>query len=148
MAALTFSSTTPGSPVVRSATQMAGSALSGRGLSRAFGFAPVRFVTLEGCASLFRRCRPDRRVASVVWCSRQFPFPDDTAKADMAGRGVDRLGVARRRAVAAAIIRCAEVRAALQNLAWNANVGLARVMARIPPARRAGSGEYSTAWQH
>ena len=47
---------------------------------------------------------------------------DDAAEADMAGRGVDRLGVARGRAIAAAIVRRAQMRAALQHLARNADL--------------------------
>src|SRR5215204_6343929 len=49
----------------------------------------------------------------------------------MAGRSVDRLGMTRRRAVAAAVIRRAEMRAALQDLARYQNLGLARVVARV-----------------
>src|SRR6185312_9146944 len=69
-------------------------------------------------------------------CSRSFVFavngerrPRDAAEADMAGRSVDRLGVARGRAVAAAVMGGAEMRAALQDLAGNSDVGEARVVA-------------------
>ncbi len=47
----------------------------------------------------------------------------------MAGRGVDRLGVPRRRAIAAAIIRRAKMRSALNHLARDLDLGLARIVA-------------------
>ena len=43
--------------------------------------------------------------------------PDDAAKADVAGRGVDRLALPRRRPVAEAVVGRAEMRAALDHLA-------------------------------
>ena len=49
----------------------------------------------------------------------------------MAGRGIDRLGMARRRPVAAAVVRRAEMRAALEHLARNFDVGLAGIVARV-----------------
>ena len=52
----------------------------------------------------------------------------------MAGRGVDRLGMARRGAIAPAIVGRAEMRAALQHLARDAHGGLARVVARFQRA--------------
>src|ERR1700761_551334 len=58
---------------------------------------------------------------------------------DVAGRGVDRFGVARSRAIAAAIIGRAEMRAALQDFSWNADVRLAGIEARsLRPAARIG----------
>src|ERR1700754_1246707 len=55
----------------------------------------------------------------------------------MAGRGVDRLGVSRRRAVAAAIVRRAEMRAALQYFPRDADIGLTSIKARgLWPAAR------------
>src|SRR5690242_1616378 len=55
----------------------------------------------------------------------------------MARRGVDGLGVPRGRAIAAAIIRRAEMRAALQHLARDADLGLAGVIAPLrAPATR------------
>src|SRR6516164_2858768 len=56
---------------------------------------------------------------------------NDAAKADMARRGVDRLRMTGGRAVTAAIIRRAEVRAAFQHFARNPDCGLAGVIARI-----------------
>src|SRR5262249_10608887 len=53
----------------------------------------------------------------------------DAAKADVACRGVDRLRVARRRPVAAAVIGRAQIGAALEHLARNLDVRLARVAA-------------------
>src|SRR6516164_650686 len=47
----------------------------------------------------------------------------------MASRGVDRLRVTRRRPVTPAIIRCAEMRAALNHLARDLALGLARIVA-------------------
>src|SRR5262245_58825150 len=49
----------------------------------------------------------------------------------MTGRGVDRFGVARGRAVAAAVVRSAEMRAALEHLAGNADVRLAGIVALL-----------------
>src|SRR5215469_2626773 len=72
-----------------------------------------------------------RRVLSLILV---LPSTDNAAKADMAGRGVDRVCVPRRRAVAPAVIRRAQMRAALQHLARNRNVGLARVVACFPVA--------------
>jgi hypothetical protein len=53
------------------------------------------------------------------------------AEPDMAGRGIDRLGVPRGRAVSAAIVRRAEVRAALEDRERNLDVGEARVVACV-----------------
>jgi len=67
-------------------------------------------------------------------------FPFDTAEAEMAGRGVDRLGVTRRWPVASAIVRCAKMRAALNHLARDLALGLARILAvlRVRAARIEG----------
>ena len=55
----------------------------------------------------------------------------------MACRSIDRLGMARGRAIAAAIIAGAEVRTAFKHLAWNFDLRLARVVARrLRPAAR------------
>src|SRR5690349_25165527 len=55
----------------------------------------------------------------------------------MAGGGVDRLGMARRRAVAPAVVRRAEMGAALQHLARNPDGRLAGIIAlRLRPAAR------------
>src|SRR5215471_10584521 len=85
---------------------------------------------------------PVRRIASsvvaeAVLSASVTPLPDDAAEADVAGGGVDGLGVARRRTVAAAVIGRAQVRAALQYLARDADVRLAAVVAAFlrRPAR-------------
>src|SRR5215218_5990947 len=63
--------------------------------------------------------------------------PHDASKTQMAGRGVERLGVSRRRAITAAVIGRAEMRAALDDLARDLDVGLARVVtALLGPAAR------------
>src|SRR6266702_6224968 len=49
----------------------------------------------------------------------------------MAGRSIDRLGVPRGRAITAAIVRRAEVRAAFQDFSRDLDVGKARVIARL-----------------
>src|ERR1700733_12559547 len=54
----------------------------------------------------------------------------DAAKANMASGSVDRLGVARGRTIAAAIIRSAQVRAAFKHLAWYLDLRQPRVVAR------------------
>jgi hypothetical protein len=56
-------------------------------------------------------------------------IPDDAAEADMARRRVDRFGMARGRAVTAAIIGRAEMRAAFQNLARDPDLRLAGIVA-------------------
>src|SRR6516164_3529439 len=57
--------------------------------------------------------------------------PDDAAEADVAGGGVDGLGVARRRTITPAVIRGAQMRPALQYLPWDADVRLAAVVATL-----------------
>src|SRR5262245_39337296 len=52
------------------------------------------------------------------------------AKANVAGRCVHGLGVACSRPVAPAVVWRAQMRAALDHLAWNSDVGLARIVAR------------------
>src|SRR5215470_15619023 len=69
---------------------------------------------------------PDDAAASSVTRS-----PDDAAKADVARGGVDGLGVTCRGPVAAAVTRCAQVRAALQYLARDADVRLAFIVAAL-----------------
>src|SRR4029450_13246131 len=49
---------------------------------------------------------------------------DDAAKADVAGRGVDRLGLARGGAIAQAVVRSAQVRAALDHPPRDVRSGL------------------------
>src|SRR5262249_35091303 len=65
------------------------------------------------------------------------PLANDTTETDV-GRGrIDRLRVARGRAIPAAVVRRAEMRTALQNLARNPDVRLAGVVARgFRPAAR------------
>src|SRR5436309_9866066 len=64
-------------------------------------------------------------------------FSDDAPETDMACRGVDRLGMARGGTIAAAIVRCAQMRAAFKHFAWNFDVWLTRVVARgLGPAAR------------
>src|SRR5260370_3877917 len=62
------------------------------------------------------------------------------AKSEMAGRGIYPLGVARRRTIAAAIVRRAQVRTALDHLAWNPAIWLAMgggaILACAPPVLR------------
>src|SRR6516162_4115244 len=83
---------------------------------------------------------PVRRIASSVVIDAELgallsasvtPLPDDAAEADVAGGGVDGLGVARRRTIAATVVRGAQMRAALQYLAWNADVRLAAVVTTV-----------------
>src|SRR5215469_14530688 len=83
---------------------------------------------------------PVRRIASSVVIRAELgvlltasvtPLPDDAAKADVAGGGVDGLGVPRRGTVAAAIIGSAQMRAAFQYLARDADVRLAAVITAL-----------------
>src|SRR6266436_4187657 len=88
-------------------------------------------------------CRRPSRLVSGISLSMQLViyllsldrrsggFSLDAAKSEMAGRGIYRLGVARRRTIAAAIVRRAQMRTALDHLAWNPDVGLTRVVAAI-----------------
>src|SRR5262245_14443897 len=72
--------------------------------------------------------------ASMRSWSRPAP---DAAEAHVTRRRVDSLRVPCRRPVAAAVVGRAKVRAALDHLAWNPDVGLARVIARtFGPAAR------------
>src|SRR3954469_22881989 len=66
--------------------------------------------------------------SSPGYCLRVV-FPANAAKADVARRGVDRLGVTRGRAIAAAVVRRAEMRAAFEDLAGNFDLRLAGVVA-------------------
>ena len=58
-----------------------------------------------------------------------FLFANDAAKSEMACRRIHRFRVARGRAVAAAVVRRAKVRAALDDLAGNLNIRLAGAVA-------------------
>src|SRR6185437_1119968 len=55
-------------------------------------------------------------------------LPDNTAKADMACRCIDRLRMTRGWPVPPAVVRRAQMRTALQHLARDANLGLHRVV--------------------
>src|ERR1700722_20182007 len=57
--------------------------------------------------------------------------PRHAPKPEMAGGGIDRFGVARGRAITPAIIRRAQMRATLDDLAWNLDVGLTRIVTGI-----------------
>src|SRR4029453_10661732 len=86
------------------------------------------------------------RCCSSAWCSPQAPvisfrspevprlnLSQDASEAAMAGRGVDILGMARRGAVAPAVVRRTKVRAALEHLARDAGARLARIVAAFGP---------------
>src|SRR5206468_5191003 len=62
--------------------------------------------------------------------SSSFPISDHTPKPDMASGCVDRLGVPRGGTVTAAVIRRAQMRAALDDLAGNLDVRLAGIVTR------------------
>src|SRR6478735_11801537 len=62
--------------------------------------------------------------------SRRGAPPDDAPESDMAGRSIDRLGMTRRRPISTAVIRCAQMRAALEHLARNPDLRITRVVAR------------------
>ena len=64
-------------------------------------------------------------------------LPLDASEADMTCRGVDRFGMSSRWPIAAAVVRRTKVRAAFQDLAWNAYPRLAGIVALIlaRPAR-------------
>ena len=86
---------------------------------------PDRQPRLKICASRRRIGQRSRRPAHHA------------AEADVARGGVDRLGVARGGPVAAAIVRRAQMRAAFQHLAGNADFRLARIVALgLRPAAR------------
>src|SRR4029078_8108411 len=55
----------------------------------------------------------------------------DTSKADVARRCINRLGMTRRGPVAAAVVPCAKMRSALQNLARNSDLRLTRIVALV-----------------
>src|SRR5437762_4492772 len=62
--------------------------------------------------------------------SSSFPISDHTPKPDMASGCVDRLGVPRGGTVTAAVVRRAQMRAALDDLAGNLDVRLAGIVTR------------------
>ena len=68
------------------------------------------------------------RARVLAGCGR---YPQDTAKTQMASRSVNRLRHARRRAVTTAIVRRAQIRAALHHLARNFNVRRGRIEALV-----------------
>ena len=59
------------------------------------------------------------------------PHADDAAESQMAGRSIDRLGHTCRRAVAPAVIRSAQVGAALHHLTGNLDLWRAGVIALL-----------------
>src|SRR6266481_1362263 len=59
-----------------------------------------------------------------------YPHSGNAPEADMACRGVDRLGMTRGRTIAAAVVGSAEMRAAFKHLAWNPDIRLTRVVTR------------------
>src|ERR1700736_6046404 len=61
---------------------------------------------------------------TVHWSSRRCRLTNDAAEADMAHAAVDHLRVARRRAIAPAVVRGAEKRAALYDFARNRELRL------------------------
>src|SRR6266568_1718877 len=86
----------------------------------------------DRAVSILRRfgsCRPRTFHALGPYSSRA-PISVDAPEADMACRGVDRLSMARGRTIAAAIVGCAQMRAAFEHLAWYLDVRLTRVVAR------------------
>src|ERR1700730_5975842 len=62
------------------------------------------------------------------WCS---PLSDHASESDVARSRIDRLGMARGRAVAATIVRCAQMRATLENLARNPDLRLKRIVTLV-----------------
>src|SRR5580704_10654035 len=62
-----------------------------------------------------------RSLCHLELCLRSWltPLSNDASEADVACRGIDRLGVARGRTVPAAIVRGAQMRAAFEHLARN-----------------------------
>src|SRR5215472_9720692 len=67
----------------------------------------------------------------LCWSAHRARLTNNAAEADMARRGVHRLRMTCCRAVTTAVIRRAQMRAALQHFARNPYFGLARVIARI-----------------
>src|SRR5215469_17319038 len=65
------------------------------------------------------------------WSSGHRPLTDNAPETDMARRGVHRLGMTCGRAIAAAVIRCTQMRSTFQHLARNPDFGLAGVVARL-----------------
>src|SRR5690349_21204596 len=108
-------------------------------ITRMLGFLPpagacacsiVRAPTTPNAASAVPPRRMRRRSALILSVIIASPS-DDAAKSDMAGRRIDRLGMACGGAIAPAVVGRAEVRAALQDLAGNFDRGLAGVVAAL-----------------
>src|SRR5689334_21646953 len=75
------------------------------------------------------RARCDGRAAADSSWSSFTPISNDASEADVAGRSIDRLGVARCRPVATAVIGRAKMRASLQDFPWDPDVRLAGIEA-------------------
>lgn len=105
---------------------------------RAAGVNGAAFCTLSLAVATTEKRLVPRAVAQSAklfhFMAVFFPVPDNAAEPDMAGRRIDRLRMARGRPVAAAIVRCAEVRAALEHLAGNPDLRLAGIVALVFPA--------------
>src|SRR5207248_179337 len=87
--------------------------------------------TRDRGASILRRFVPCSSRAFPASChySWRNPLPGDAPEADMACRGVDRLGMTRARPIAATVIGSAKMRTAFKHLTWNPDVRIARVEA-------------------
>src|SRR5437763_3306649 len=95
--------------------------------------------TRDRGASILRRFVPCSSRAFPASChySWRNPLPGDAPEADMACRGVDRLGMTRGRPIAATVIGSAKMRTAFKHLAWNPDVRMTRVVAGgLGPAAR------------
>src|SRR5437868_4605410 len=79
---------------------------------------------------IFRRLRAWLS-ASFDGASLRSEFPGHTAKSDVAGRRIDRFGVACGRAVAAAIVGSAQMRAAFEDFTRNLDGRLAGIVTRV-----------------
>src|SRR5882757_8238498 len=102
-----------------------------RMLRRLSALSPEEFgVRVPGCLLLVPSAIPLSFLLKTDKLFRRRP-PPHAAKPEMARRGIDRFRVPRRRAVAAAIVRRAQMRAALDHLARNPDIRLTGIVAAV-----------------
>src|SRR5215207_10432081 len=96
---------------------------------------PHPFLAVGVAPRTLSSIRSNMMSSSVIGCVEA--FSPDAAEAEMTGGCVDLLGMARSRSIASAVVRRAQVRAALDDLARDPDVRRGRVVAAVlAPAAR------------
>src|SRR5262245_11193806 len=94
-------------------------------MNRIFGFPPAMLFVAIQVTPLIRLWIQNVRLLG------RLIDPDHAAKSQMAGRCIDRLRHARRRAIALAVVRRTEIRSALHDPSGNADLRGARVVTSL-----------------